>query len=652
MTASLHFRSTLFATIATSLFLPLPDLAHADNSPQPTLTNISARPSTSNPQLDAMLTKAEQHHLESHRTWLRLLYYPEHTKAGDKKFKSRMPSADFFVSPNGATDPKQEMQAMLAALLSQDFHNTPASQAVQCRFPARTHWLKQQLGISDKQVPTIDCPEFNHWLGQINPSSASLVFAEEYLDNPASMFGHSFLRLDNATSQQAYILNYMPKAVPNEAFIKSSYNALIAGATGEFTIEPYEQKIRQYRDDEGRDVWRYPLNLSATELQQLARQIWEIKDQQPTYYLMKDNCASEILLLLNSLRPEKNYLKNFHAIVSPADLLRELQRQGVLTDAIYEPSTKAKKQASLNVQNIHNQANIQGNISLSLISPDQTLNLLPADNNPQFAHPLGRLTVGMGDQTHHFTQAEKNKSASQSFGEVGYRLVYHDDLDSRSGYPAGFSLEALGFKLRMNQDNDTNHFKNDKVELQSFDLIKARSLNPINTAESGKSWGGHLSALQQSDGDKQHLVASIGGEYGWSIAYGTPKLGTTQIPPNLCYALGTGTAQLGKGLEKGYRLGVGTNLGCIQQLGEKMRAKAEIALPFWYQGERTGYDSYWQPVATLGLQYDINHHQALRLNTSYTWQAKQPLLISNKGIQQTIKLKNTDEMSLQYLHYF
>lgn len=641
-------KNWIYFPVLIGLISAISPINHAEIYPNPQIK-------IQNPtltQLQSALAKAENLKLAEHITWRRLLHYPDNAYTFTHSTKvfvnnktptknqnhSQISDSSFFVAKNGNTDPHAEMVAMIEQLFSE----TPTTtNSVQCRFPARTHWLKQQLNLTDSDLPAVNCAETNAWLDKVNPDTAWLIFAEEYLDSPASAFGHSFLRLDNAKTGQNYILNYEPKIIEGEPFLKFTYKSSIAGNEGVFSVLPYDEKIKQYRDHDGRDIWRYQLNLNQDELKQLARQIWEIKEQHPTYLLASDNCASEILLLLNALRPEKNYLQDFNKIVAPADIVRALNKQGVLKQAVYEPSLKSQQQANINAKNL---AKIWGQHFTAF---PQNSTLIPNDNNPQTASPLSVASFGLGQEN------------DNNFVQLGYRGVYHDSLDKRSGYPAGYYLEALSAKVRL---FDTTDGKEQHARLEEATLIKARSLNPINTTESqkpwgGRSWGGQIGLTQVSDGfgdpekqpNNRHLVANLGADYGWSVAYGSPKLAentyTTQIPPNICYALGTGNAQIGKGLEKGYRVGVGATLGCIHQVSENLRGTLSLDLPYWFQyngGEHLDKTSnkhgYWQPQANLGVQYDINQHHALRLNGSYLWQPN--------------KLENEKTGQLAYLYYF
>jgi hypothetical protein len=128
------------------------------------------------------IERAIQQKLDQNITWQRLMY-------ADKKGHSEVSYAGFFLSNDGKTDLKQELQANIQAL----FQVAELNQSVRCRFPARSQWLMQQLNISEQQLPASMCPQLQDWIGQIKPYKATLIYATDFMGNPSSMFGHTLL---------------------------------------------------------------------------------------------------------------------------------------------------------------------------------------------------------------------------------------------------------------------------------------------------------------------------------------------------------------------------------------------------------------------------------------------------------------------------
>ena len=242
-------------------------------------------------------------------------------------------------------------------------------------------------------------------------------------------------------------------------------------------------------------------------------------------------------------------------------------------------------------------------------------NIAVSDNNPIDRHPLQLAHMGLGQR------------GDNNYIDLGLRAGYHDILDRPSGFPQFFDLEGASATLRLyDTDNDKANQPN-SVVLQNVTLIRGRSFNPVNSAKKGKTWGASIEATRVNDGSQQdgrdHLVGSLGYESGWSWAFGTPRTGTGEMPPQLCYTFLSGTAQAGRGINKGFRVGAGVNAGCRYQINNQLRAQAELQLPYWYHGssdESNVRGHYWQPISTLGLQYDIDKKQALRINANYDWQ--------------------------------
>ncbi|KTF05579.1 hypothetical protein MGSAQ_002919 [marine sediment metagenome] len=408
-------------------------------------------------------------------------------------------------------------------------------------------------------------------------------------------------------------------------------------------IDPYPQKLAKYLQDDERDTWTYQLNLTSSEVQQVMRHVWETKSLKMPYYFTTDNCASEILRLIDVIRPQQNLLKQLAYVVVPSDVIQLLNSQNLLANATYTPADNTLRQAQLNdvkqqraqlgyynsaKQTLNEIKSAQINPVSSLSDDGQRLRkrqIEVSDNNPIDRHPLQLGVIAIGQR------------GDNDYIDIGFRAGFHDTLDHASGYSQFFNLEGVAATLRLYDTDDDKPNQPDSVVLQNATLIRGRSFNPINAGKKGKTWGTSIEATRVNDGSQEggrdHLVGSVGYETGWSWAFGTPSSGTGQMPPQLCYTFLAGTAQAGRAINKGFRVGAGVNAGCRYQINNQLRAQAELQLPYWYHGssdESNVRGHYWQPISSLGLQYDIDKKQALRINASYDWQER---VDANEDIQ-------------------
>ena len=602
-------------------------------------------------------TQAKAKNLAQHTTWRRLLYFFDDQKnlIGKKKHSSIVDDAAFYLSKNGQHDSAAELDALLVALADEmattsdngTANNNTSNRAtknleqnsVLCRFPARVQWLTDTLNI-DKSGLQTDCPELNDWMQKLAPEQLSIMFAQEYLDNPISAFAHTLLRIDSKASvadpsqiHHAVALNYTVGGDSSDNFLVYAIKSMSGGYDNLIEIDPYPKKLAKYLQEDERDAWTYQLSLTPAEVQQIMLHVWETKDLKLPYYFTTDNCASEILRLIDVVRPQQHLLSRLPYAVIPSDVVQLLDSENLLASTNYTPADSTLRQAQLNKVKeqraqlgYHNSAKQTLNeIKSAQLNPissisDDGQTLLPrriavADNNPIDRHPLQLGFIGLGQR------------GDNNYMDLGVRAGYHDTLDRPSGFPQFFDLEGAAATLRLyDTDNDKAH-QPSSVVLQNVTLVRGRSFNPVNSAKKGKTWGASIEATRVNDGSQQdgndHLVGSLGYETGWSWAFGTPSAGTGEMPPQLCYTFLAGTAQAGRGINKGYRVGAGVNVGCRYQINNQLRAQAELQLPYWYHGssdESNARGHYWQPISTLGLQYDIDKKQALRINANYEWQ--------------------------------
>ena len=329
-------------------------------------------------------------------------------------------------------------------------------------------------------------------------------------------------------------------------------------------------------------------------------------------------------------------------MISPAQVVRMLNRENLIRSTNFSPSTPTVMQAQLNARNAANHPKNLNNTHQNIALSSQ---ILPSRDNPVLANPLSRFDIGVSQQSFDRVSGRPKLDSNQAI-TLNYRMVYRDALDKIDGYPIGSQLTALSMGLSIHDNAD----QQDSVQLEQLGLFDVRSFHPINSAKKGISWGGNIGLQRVFEGIKainkddhsatgDHLVANISGEFGKSVALGSAAPNTGDMPANICYGLGTIAAQFGKGLYHGYRAGLGVNVGCNAELRPNWRAISELKLPFWISGDSDN-ESYWQPKLSIGSQYDINQTNAIRVTASREWLPKSDII------------DNVDEVGLKWLHYF
>ena len=243
--------------------------------------------------LDNWLKQAKAQQLERHPYWQILLRYE---KKQGHTLVSSVEQPSFFVSHDGKINAEAELAATLESLV--DTPPAKADDAVACRFPARAAWLRQQLNITENDLPSANCPAFSTWLKGINPHEATLVFAADFVNNPSSMFGHTLLRIDapNQTEETrllAYAVNYAAQTNTSNG-LEFAYKGLSGGYAGAFSVLPYYEKVKEYNDFENRDLWEYQLNLTPDEIKQGLAHLWEMKGINLPYYFLASNCSYQL----------------------------------------------------------------------------------------------------------------------------------------------------------------------------------------------------------------------------------------------------------------------------------------------------------------------------------------------------------------------
>lgn len=276
--------------------------------------------------------------LASSSTWLKLLHFDERTKT------SAISSADFFLTNDADINPKTELIAFLEVLLHGDG-------TIQCQFPARAIWLKQQLPEQLSSVNYAHCDEFNEWSLSGETHSLSVVYATGFLGNPASFYGHTFLKLNSSngnarTSLIDVSVNYGALVPDNENPVSYILKGIMGGYEGAFSHIQYFHHNHNYGEAELRDLWEYELNLTQWQVDFLLAHIWEVLGKKYTYYFFKENCAYRMAELLELIEGV-DILPNNLVWTMPQVLMQKmanatLNERPLVRKIAYEPSRQSR----------------------------------------------------------------------------------------------------------------------------------------------------------------------------------------------------------------------------------------------------------------------------------------------------------------------
>ena len=204
--------------------------------------------------------------------------------------------------------------------------------------------------------------------------------------------------------------------------------------------------------------------------------------------------------------------------------------------------------------------------------------------------------------------------------EIEHRQAYHDLLDPQGGFRTGTQLLFWDGAIQ---------YREDEFKLEHFDFLAVNSYNPITPFKTPLSWGFNFGwqqeALNQNgqfSEDEQHGVANLNLQMGYSAA--------DQQREHVCYAQIQNHLQIGKALDKGWRMGLGPTFGCQNIWTDQINSLVQVELPYWHDSHQ------WQFKLNTQIQYVLNNQNAIRLNWQFQQQAH----------------KDWTKTSLGYVHFF
>ena len=446
------------------------------------------------------LVKAEKLKLYDLKKWNRLLHY--------KNSISILSGGDFFLSKNGSFDKKSELFETIKAFYIPN--NQPETEIYQhplCKYPARFDFLNKYLHFTN--LPKVDCKRYNDFIHRIRPESLTLIFPTSYINNPASMFGHTLLRIDQEDSYQkktfinSVVVNFGADTKGETNGIIYAFRGIFGLYDGFFSVFPYFKMTNMYNNSENRDIWEYKLTYTKEESIFYTKHIWELLNAKSSYYFFKENCAYQILESLNILRNDIDLNESFVFYTAPISTIKILRKNNLIETETYRPSLQKKieeeskyisdddiKKIKLLLKknkkvifdsnysykvayNFLEYNKIKDNINLYEYRQKsffllQKISLFDIKDKtikqpdlPEMGHNIGKYGISYG------------VFDNEEYLQLSFKPVYHELIDSLIGYDYSSEINFFNTELRY-------FTQKKKIELEKIDFIKIKSL-PVYT---------------------------------------------------------------------------------------------------------------------------------------------------------------------------
>ncbi len=456
--------------------------------------------------------------------WIRLGHYEKTLFGLRSSFRGPL-----FIHPEGYNSPEAELIETLQAFLSDSKVLTEKfGRHPQCQFLARRTWLFEKLNVNKSEI--LNCAEREEWIKKLGATSVSLIFASADLGNPASGFGHTFLKLINPQNAKNkdlldYGVNYAADGDQSEGFFYA-FKGLFGMYSGRFTMLPFHQKIREYINLEGRDIWEYGLTMNSAEVDELIAHLLELDGSVSPYYFFSNNCSYQLLLALDAVKPELELSREHTLWVNPIDTVKTLNRKlNLISVRNYKPSLKTAYLSSFAKLNTKQKVLLD-----KIIKTSTTIS----------SNDLDKVEKALVYETAAKYISVKAYQTQDNFDEVKYKIALaravlgpitdedkvqkpsppessHDSSAMYLGYGKNLASDYASFKFRATfhdlEQNDSGivHFSQNtvgalefryyseirKLSLERATLLNLLNTNPVTEMDNNFSWKVRLDVLDR-----------------------------------------------------------------------------------------------------------------------------------------------------------
>ena len=504
------------------------------------------------------------------KTWHKLIHYKK--KGGG--FESFVDGKDFFLAKDGKNNPVSELLATLSALSDSKRKIGREKQHPQCAFPLRYRFLKKQLGLS---IPSVSCKKLDNFMKKFDTDEIYMVFSSAYPNNPASMFGHTLLRI-RSSQRESFMLdhgiNYAAFIPPDSGGFIFAVRGIFGGYRGFFSLLPYYAKINEYNNAENRDIWEFRLNLTSKEVREILFHIWELETNGYfDYYFFDENCSFHLLSLLEVVRPDLN-LSDYLLYMTPADSIKKIMSiPHLVKNTAFRPSSlrKFKKSYSnlyekqqrvmheiLDGSSMTSDSEVLDTAIMFLNYRKQMKDFKQTDEKMlnKFLSKRSKLPTkkikpikyhatnrpDLGHDSHMFEFDIGLLENQNEFMQFGYQTAYHDLLANDLGYEPFSEILFPSIFFR---------WQNSKLFLEKMNFFSITSLTPWNWFNQKFSWALKFHLFRNRYSSRCLIESCLTGNFYTGTGLTTHILSKKVIASAMILA----NMESGRGSAKNYAIG-------------------------------------------------------------------------------------------------
>jgi hypothetical protein len=580
--------------------------------------------------------QAEKLEIYRNTTWLYLLhYYPVNVDS-----QSDITDARFFLAEDGHENSRAELYETLEAIFDPVFEK--GNRHGQCLFRSRFFWLDSQLKFDRRYLPQVNCKNYTAWRELTGAQSISLVFASSFMDNPGSVYGHTFLKINHEKGGKRlnlldHVIQY--QALPEDSIgILYAFKGIFGGYKGLYPLDPYYIPIQNNIEFEDRSIWEYELNLTDFQMELLLTHSWELAHFYTDYYFFKQNCAYRILELIEIANPDYHFKDKFTFWAIPSEsVVYVLQQEGLVRGFNYFPSRTrqlmqkfdflSKTEQELLLDLVHDPGILKSARFKDLpkdrqiIILDTILDYLRSRvnqdrdekqtrlNRNKILLARSKLGISQGydlpahdEQSIHTGHAPARfqtaigSQGDKPFLQVAIRPSYHDLLADDTGHLRNSHFTTFDVYLRANEEEWT---------LYQMDLVYLFDLAPNSMISNDWSWrvrtGVYPSTVTRCFSCKKGA---------FQLAFGRSRSFLSKS--NVIYLLATGSLEVDNGYEEDGIIGAGADLGMVLNLTEGWKTQLELSGTRAVAGDT---HSWWS--AKFHQRWTLSQHSDIRLELNY-----------------------------------